>query len=195
MAREPEERRVASDACITLEGVRYQLTEDMAGEQVTVLFGLFDNELYVEFQGQKQGPFYPAAGPIPLHTYRTFKKSKTEKHIDKLEALARKLSLPRSVLAGQTSNDLKLIQQANLVNEDKSQSFIPFEGDTSENHTFKSVLEAKLAIAKNLGKPLALLSESQRQHIDNLIAETLHKVTLLVKVQEYFKLKLVANEA
>lgn len=72
MAREPDERRVASDACITLDGVRYQLIEDMAGEQVTVLFGLFDNELYVEFQGQKHGPFYPAAGPIPLHTYRSF---------------------------------------------------------------------------------------------------------------------------
>lgn len=195
MAREPDERRVASDACITLEGVRYQLTEDMAGERIMVLFGLFDNELYVEFQGQKHGPFYPDAGPIPLHTYCSFKKTKTEKHIDKVEALARKLSLPRSVLTGQVGSELKLIQQANLVSEEKLQPFIPFEGDASENQTFKSALEAKLSIAKHLGKPLALLSETQRQHIDNLITETLHKVTLLNKVQDYFKLKLLANEA
>ena len=82
MAREPDERQVASDAFITLEGIRYQLTGEMAGEKVIVLFGLFDNELYVEFQWQKHGPFYPATGPIPLHTCRSFKKTKTEKHID-----------------------------------------------------------------------------------------------------------------
>lgn len=37
MAREPDERRVASDACITLNGVRYQLTGEMAGEKVIIL--------------------------------------------------------------------------------------------------------------------------------------------------------------
>ena len=124
MAREPDERRVGSDACIMLEGIRYQLSEDMAGEKVIILFGLFDNELYVEFQGQKQGPFYPATGPIPLHTYRTFKKSKVEKQIDKVEALAKQLSLPRSVLTGQTKGDLKLIEQANLVAEISLQPFV-----------------------------------------------------------------------
>lgn len=51
MAREPDERLVASDACITLEETHYQLNEDMAGEKVIFLFVLFDNELYVEFQG------------------------------------------------------------------------------------------------------------------------------------------------
>ena len=105
MAREPDERRVASDACITLEGVRYQLTGEMAGEKVIVLFGLFDNELYVEFQGQKHGPFYPTTEPIPLNTYRSFKKRKIEKQIDKIEALAKQLSLPRSVLTGQFGSD------------------------------------------------------------------------------------------
>ena len=41
-----------------------------------ILLGLFDNELYVEFQGQKHGPFYPSSGPIPLHIYRSFKRQK-----------------------------------------------------------------------------------------------------------------------
>lgn len=54
-----------------------------------ILLGLFDNELYVEFQGQKHGPFYPSSGPIPLHIYRSFKKTKIEKQIDKLELLAK----------------------------------------------------------------------------------------------------------
>lgn len=194
MAREPDERQVASDACITLEGIPYQLTGEMAGEKVIVLFGLFDNELYVEFQGQKHGPFYPATGPIPLHTYRSFKKTKTEKHIDKIELLAKQLSLPRSVLTGQFGSDLKLIQQAKLVvPEDKPQPFVPFEDNNIDMAYYKTRIEAKLAIAKFLGKPLATLPDVQLLVLDNLITESLHKATLLAKVQEFFKLKLVAN--
>ena len=37
MAQEPDERKVSSDACITLSGVRYQLTPEMAGEKVIIL--------------------------------------------------------------------------------------------------------------------------------------------------------------
>lgn len=194
MTREPDERLVASDACITLEGTRYQLNEDMAGEKVIVLFGLFDNELYVEFQGQKHGPFYPAAGPIPLHTYRSFKKTKLEKQVNKVEILAKQLSLPLSVLSGEFGNDLKLLEQAKLIREDKEQAFVPFEDNNIEMAYFKTKIEAKLAIAKLLGKPLATISELQRLEIDKLIAESLHKATLLGKVQEYFKLKLVIND-
>lgn len=194
MAREPDERQVASDACITLEGTRYQLIEDMAGEKVVVLFGLFDNELYVEFQGQKHGPFYPAAGPIPLHTYHSFKKTKLEKQVDKVELLAKQLSLPFSVLSGEFGSDLKLLEQAKLIREDKTQVFVPFEDNNIEMAYFKTKIEAKLAIAKLLGKPLATVSELQRLELDKLIAESLHKATLLGKVREYFKLKLVSND-
>ena len=194
IARQPDERQVASDACITLEGIRYQLTGEMAGEKVIVLFGLFDNELYVEFQGQNHGPFYPAAGPIPLHTYRSLKKTKLEKQIDKVEILAKQLSLPRSVLTGQSSIDLKLIEQAKLVPEDKEQPFVPFEDNNIEMAYFKTTIEAKLAIAKLLGKPLAVIPETQRFELDKLIAESLHKTTLLEKVREFFKLKLVSND-
>jgi len=194
MAREPDERKVSSDACITLSGVRYQLTPEMAGEKVIILLGLFDNELYVEFQGQKHGPFYPSSGPIPLHIYRSFKKTKIEKQIDKLELLAKKLSLPRSVLTGQFGSDLRLIEQAKLIAEEvKPQPFVPFEDNNIETAYFKTTLEAKLAIAKLLGKPLAVIPEVQRLELDKLINESLHKTTLLGKVREFFKLKLVSN--
>jgi len=194
MARQPDERLVGSDACITLNGVRYQLTGEMAGEKVMILLGLFDNELYVEFQGQKHGAFYPAAGPIPLDTYRSFKKRKLEKQIDKLELLAKQLSLPRSVLTGQFGKDLKLIEQAKLVpNEVKAQVFVPFKDNNIEEAYFKTAIEAKLAIARLLGRPLATVPEVQRQELDKLINESLHKTTLLGKVKEFFKLKLVSN--
>jgi len=194
MAREPEERKVGSDACITLNGVRYQLAGDMAGDKVIVLFGLFDNEIYVEFKGTQHGPFYPDAGPIPLHSYRSFKKTKIAKQVDKIEAIAKHLSLPRSVLTGQSESNLKLITQAKLiVAEDKPLAFVPFEDNNIEMAYFKTKIEAKLAIARFLGKPLATLSEVQRLELDNLINESLHKTTLLAKVREFFKLRLVSG--
>jgi len=194
MARDLDTRQVSSDACITLEGVQYQLMGEMAGDTVIVLCGLFDNELYVEFQGQKQGPFYPATGPIPLHTYREVKKTRIEKQIDKVEELAKQLSLPRSVLTGQFGGDLKLIQQAKLVDEDQHQVFVPFEENNIDMAYFKTKTEARLAIARVLGKPLATLPEQLRQGIDQFIDESLHKTTVLLKVREFFKLKLVSNQ-
>jgi hypothetical protein len=194
MARQPEERQVGSDACITLNGVRYQLTGEMAGEKIIILLGLFDNELYVEFQEKKHGPFYPESGPIPLHTYRSFKKRKLEKHIDKLELLAKQISLPRSVLTGQFGGDLKLIEQAKLVaTESTFQTFVPFKDMNVEDAYYKNTIEAKLAIAKFLGRPLATVSEVQRVELDRIISQGLHKTTLLSKVREFFKLKLVSN--
>ena len=44
-----------------------------------------------------------------------------------------------------------------------------------------------------LGKPLAVIPEVQRLELDKLINESLHKTTLLGKVREFFKLKLVSN--
>eukprot|EP01037_Dinobryon_pediforme_P015992 gene15992-16162_t len=51
----PKALSVGSDACITLEGISYQLKAEMAGEKVLVLLGLFDSEIYVEFQDKKEG--------------------------------------------------------------------------------------------------------------------------------------------
>ena len=166
----------------------------MAGDKVIVLFGLFDNEIYVEFKGNQHGPFYPDAGPIPLHTYRSFKKTKIEKQVDKIETIAKNLSLPRSVLTGQSESNLKLIKQAKLVvTEDKPLSFVPFDDNNTDMAYFKTTIEAKLAIARFLGRPLATISEVQRLALDNLINESLHKTTLLGKVREFFKLKLLSN--
>lgn len=117
-----------------------------------------------------------------------------EKQIDKLELLAKQLSLPRSVLTGHLGSDLRLIEQAKLIaNDVKPQPFVPFEDNNIEMAYFKTILEAKLAIAKLLGKPLATVPEAQRLELDKLISESLHKVTLLSKVKEFFKIKLVSN--
>lgn len=192
IAREPSERRVGSDARISIEGARYQLSAEMAGETVVVLFGVFDTEVYVEFQGEKKGPFYPVSAPIPLHTYRPFKKTYKEKKLDEVSDLAKRLALPRSVLSGRKENEaLRLIKQASLCEEDHTMAFVPFkEEDISEAAHFKNTLEAKLAIAIHLGRPLATLQATQLQQIDSFVAQTLHKETLLNKVRDYFRPRL-----
>lgn len=47
-AREPERRKVGIDARVSVEGTAYEVEPDLAGETVLLLWGLFDNELYVE---------------------------------------------------------------------------------------------------------------------------------------------------
>jgi hypothetical protein len=99
-AREPERRKVGVDACIQTGGVLCEVNPDLAGETVTLWWGLFDQQLFVEHDGKPFGPFGPIGGPIPLHRYRSFKKTKTEERIDRIEAIAAKLGLPRTVMDG-----------------------------------------------------------------------------------------------
>ncbi len=88
-AREPQRRKVGSDARVSIEGVAYEVEPDLAGETVVLWWGLFDNELYVEFSDRRYGPFYPVDGPIPLHRYRKHKKTKTEERADRIADLAK----------------------------------------------------------------------------------------------------------
>lgn len=52
---EPEKRKVGIDARITVEGVAYEVEPDLAGEKVILWWGLFDHELYLEYQDCRYG--------------------------------------------------------------------------------------------------------------------------------------------
>ena len=54
-AREPERRKVGVDARVSLEGTLYQVDPDLAGEDVILWWGLFDNALYVEHGERRFG--------------------------------------------------------------------------------------------------------------------------------------------
>ena len=99
-AREPEQRKVGIDARVSVDGVPYAVAPDLAGETVTLWWGLFDEDLYVEHGEQRYGPYAPAGGPIPLHRYRRFKKTATQPRADRIEDLAVTLSLPRAAVEG-----------------------------------------------------------------------------------------------
>ena len=59
---------------------------------------MFDTELYVEYQEQRYGPYAPVGSPIPLNRYRSFKKTRTTKRADRIEALAKQLVLPSTAV-------------------------------------------------------------------------------------------------
>lgn len=187
LVREPQKRTVGSDACVSIDGVKFQLTSEMAGCEVTLLFGLLDNELNVEFNGTKEGPFYPNNGPIPLHTFKKHKKSTREKQADEITQLAQALSIPLSVMTGKA--DSSIVARLTKVQAIKQEQVsIPFHGDYPQ--LFSNRLEAKQAISTFLGRPLAELSPEHLAYINQAVAETLNKDLVLSKVKQYFSLAL-----
>jgi len=193
LVREPEERVVSNDACVNVNGVKYQLVPEFAGQTVTLLKGVFDNELRIAYENEYYGPFYPTGDPIPFGTYRAFKKTAKEKKANQIEELAKIISIPREALVGGNKFEQKLMSQTNLVIE--SQPFVPFTtSNPFETSAFKSVLEAKLAIAKWLGYPLGRLCLEQITAIDRVLAQGLDKKSVMAQIKELFKIKLVPGE-
>lgn len=178
-AREPERRKVGIDARITVEGVAYEVDPDLAGETVVLWWGLFDNELYVEHQERRYGPYIPVDGPIPLHRYRRFKKTRTQQRADRIEALAKRLVLPDTAIG---LVELSNTQHTNA--ELPMQSFV--DPDPFQELTFPTVIAAKQAIADYLGRPLAKLTPSQMADIDAICADTLNKQAVMSQIRDYF---------
>ena len=180
-AREPEQRTVGIDARISVDGTVYEISPELAGERVVLWWGLFDDELFVEHEGKRYGAYLPVSGPIPLYRYRKFKKTQAEKKLDKLETLAKSLSL-RDV--GDEKNVAILKTMLKTVNIIADKPFA--DPDPYNDLSYPSVLKAKLAIADYLGKPLALLNQSDRDFIDAILDETLEKSAVMARLKSYF---------
>ncbi len=180
-AREPERRLVASDARISVDGIAYEVDPDLAGETVLLWWGLFDRDLYVEHGERRFGPYAPVGGPIPLHRYRSHKKTRGEERADRIAALADRLGLPRAALEGNPD----IAVPSTLGHREISR--VPFaDPDPYREITFENTVRAKLAIADLLGRPLARLSVEERDWINGILAETLSKSTVLARVRERF---------
>lgn len=178
-ARSPERRKVGIDARVTVEGVAYEVEPDLAGETVVLWWGLFDNELYVEHKERRYGPFLPVDGPIPLHRYRSFKKTRTQKRADRIESLAKQLSLSKAarsrfLLPNETTDTVEL----------KMQPFV--DPNPFQELTFSTVIAAKLAIAEYLARPLAKLTSEQMDYVDAVCASTLNKQEVIKQVRDFF---------
>lgn len=68
--------------------------------------GLFDDEMYVEFNGETWGPYYLVSESGPLHRYWTCRRGKSAEGADRIHALVRQLDISISALSG---SDLRVI--------------------------------------------------------------------------------------
>jgi hypothetical protein len=180
-AREPERHKVGPDARVSVDGTAYEVAPELAGETVLLLWGLFDTELYVEYDGERSGPYAPISGPIPLNRYRAFKKTAIDEKADRIRQLADQLGLPIAALTGET--DFQLTELA-ILKEDLLRQ--PFNTDLQEYH-YPNKIAAKLAIADEIAKPLAKLTPNDRVFIDNVLSETLARSIVLTRIREYFR--------
>ena len=180
-AREPERRKVGVDARVSVDGTAYEVAPELAGETVLLLWGLFDTELYVEFDNQKFGPFYPVSGPIPLNRYRSLKRGKADDQAAKIRALADQLNIPIAALAGA---EIRLALTAGQIEVPKQ----PFDTEAFE-YRFPNKVAAKLAIANELAMPLARLDDADKTFIEQVVTETLTRSAVLARVREYFRNK------
>jgi hypothetical protein len=153
----------------------------MVGETVVLLWGLFDDEMYVEFDGEKFGPYRPVSGPVPLHRYRAIKRGKADERADRIRALADQFDLPISTLAGSGMHLAPPAVAMSLPHQ-------PFDVTVHEYH-FTGTIAAKLAIADDLARPLARLAPADRAFIDQVLAETLNRSVVLARVRDYFRNK------
>jgi hypothetical protein len=185
LAREPERRKVGIDARVTVAGTTYEVDAQLTGEEVLVFWGVFDDALYVEYEGERFGPYAPVAGPIPLHRYRAFKRGKREERADRIRHTADQLTLP---LAALTGDDLQW--QPPLVPPPLSPPVPtqPFNADVLEYH-FPTTVAAKLAIAQELGVPLSQLPLDDRAFIDQVGGETRMRRLVLTRIRDYFRAK------
>ncbi len=179
-AREPEQRKVGGDARLSLDGVIYEVDPDLAGESVTLWFGLYDDQLFVEHREHRYGPYAPVGGPIPLHRYRRFKKSPTQKRADRIEALAEQLVLPRAALT-----DRPELSPGWTPFEPPTQPFA--DPDPFQELTFSSPLAAKQAIADYLAMPLGRLAREQIDALNELLASTLEKQAVFDYVRRHLQ--------
>lgn len=149
---------------------------------VYLLWGLFDEEMYVEFTGETWGPYYPVSGPVPLHSYRTFRRGKAAERADRIHALARQLNIPISALSG---SDLRVVSDDTQQRIDEL-PHQPFDVRKFEYH-FPTVIAAKLAIADDLAIPLARMPDEDRAFIDSILTETLNRNEVLARIRDYFR--------
>ena len=180
-ARQPERRTVAGDATVSVEGTTYEVEPHLAGETVTLLWGLFDQALFVEHDGKRFGPFEPSRGAVPLYRYRKYQKSRAEERLDKVVRLADQLGLPRAAITGGDRPLPSLPPTTSGLPVRRT----PFPEPVVET-AHATGLAARQAIVEQLRVPLGSLPEEDRAFIDALLGETLDKAVIADRIRDRF---------
>lgn len=178
-AREPERRKVGTDARVQVGGAYYEVDHDLAGEDVLLWWGLFDHDLFIEWNDRQFGPYRPHGGPIPLHRYRRRTKSAREKRAETVAALAEQITIPREAVSGalQPTASAEVIALPRVAFADPD----PWGEIACVNK-----LSARRAIADQLRRPLGELGETDLAFITELVERTLNKSEIEAAIRERF---------
>ncbi|WP_234705635.1 MULTISPECIES: hypothetical protein [Sinorhizobium] len=149
---------------------------------MTLLWGLFDQELFVEHEGKRLGPFQPSRGAVPLFRYRKYQKSRTEERLDKVVRLADQLGLPRAAVTGGDRPLPSLPSTAAGLSVRRT----PFPEPAIET-AYPNGLAARGAIVDQLGRPIGAMNASERAFIDELLGGTLDKKMIAARIRERFQ--------
>lgn len=179
-AREPERRKVGADARVSIDGAFYEVDGDLAGEEVLLWWGLFDHELFVEWNDKRYGPYRPEGGPIPLHRYRKRKPSPRERRAEAVAKLAEQIDLPRTALGGLGLDSAP----AEVVALPKVKFADP---DPWGQIVYENELSARRAISYLLDRPLAELSSEDRTFVGELVGQTLNKTEIEAAIKQRFR--------
>ena len=114
--------------------------------------------------------------------YRRFKKTRTERRAERVEALAARLQLPRAALDGGT---MTLPEGAEHSMAPHAQPFR--DPDPFQELRYPNAIAAKKAVARTLGIPLARLPADQIAALDALLSETLDKPAIEDFVRTHLK--------
>jgi Integrase core domain len=179
LLREPVDRKVKSDATVQLNGSHYQLLPQFAGEEVTLLLSLDNTSIHIEYREKEYGPFLPIEAPTPFGEYNHHKKSEKEQAADNVVELSRHITLHLPTFENQVKRTTFNLN-TNLL--------------PATVKKYNTPLEAKLALATHLGKPLSILNEKQKRFIDALTQQTLEHDILITQLNEYMALKLIPKK-
>jgi hypothetical protein len=179
LLRESIERKVKSDATVQFDGLHYQVLPEFAGEDVLLLLSQDKSCIYIEYREKEYGPFLPVEAPTAFGEYNHHEKSEREQLADNVVTLSKHITLRLPAYEHQVE-PAPLNINANLL--------------PGYRKKYDTALEAKLALAKHIGKPLSFLTEKQKQFIHTLTQQTLEHDVLIAHLTEYMALKLVANK-
>ena len=120
--------------------------------------------------------------PIPLHRYRSFKKTRTHKRAYRITQLAKQLDLPATASGAVPCSALQ-----NNVISFPIQSLV--DPDPFQELFFPNAIAAKRAIADYLGRALAKLTPEQLAKVNSIVETTLNKKEVMQQIRDYFNSK------
>lgn len=183
LTREPKRRKVGTDAKISFDGREYIVSPELIGMEVTVWDGVFDSDIYVEYHGEKFGPYRISNGVIPFNTFRTAKQTQAEKTRRHIEKIAQEIQVPKEIFQYGINNS-NHSEEKTIKNVIPRQAFV--DPDPLEQIRFLNEISARKHISRTIGRPIGSLPVQMTEKIDQLLKDTLERAKIESEIKLLF---------